>query len=476
MNLAFRLGCAAIAMGIALPATRSAGQQRGVALEKVSVIDVRDGSIDTDRTVVVTGRRITAIGPTGEVDVARGVRRVDASGLYLIPGLWDMHVHSAVSADRDFPVYLALGITGVRNMHTTVDTALELTQAIKRRLAEGRLIGPRFIANGAVVDGPVPIQPGSVALATPEAGRAAVDSLARQGADFIKVYSRLPKDVYFAVADESKKVGIPFVGHVPNALRVAEAADAGQKSIEHIDAFTFDCSATGDSIRGALVRGTAFDPSTGFIGFVRLQHEVMQTWSLDRCREAIDALHRNGTWFVSTFVIFHASAHTDEVLADSVALALMPPDQVRRWTAEAKRMPPVMVQLNAEMMKAGTELVGALHNAGVGLLAGTDVGNDFLVPGYSLHEELELLTGAGLSPLEALQTATFNPARFLDATDSLGTIEEGKLADLVLLDANPLDDIRNTRRIRAVLSDGRYFDRTALDGLLDAAKRASRKR
>jgi imidazolonepropionase-like amidohydrolase len=469
MTHVHRIGFAAMVLMI-LPGT-TLGQQQDIALEHVTVIDVRDGRRSPDRTVVVSGRRITAVGPAGEVEVGQGARRIDATGLFVIPGLWDMHVHSAVAADHDLPLYLALGITGVRNMHTTVDTALELTQAIKRRLADGRLIGPRFIANGAVVDGPFPIQRGSVALATPEAARAAVDSLARGGADFIKVYSRLPRDVYYAVAGEAKKVGIPWVGHVPNALRVAEAADAGQKSIEHIDAFIFDCSAEGDSIRQALVDGTAFDPSAGFIGFVRLQHELLRTWNLDLCRDAIDALRRNGTWFVPTFAIFDATAHPEAVLADSAALSTMPAEQVRQWKDEARGMPPVMVEVNTALMKAGTKLVEALHRAGVGFLAGADVGNAFLVPGFSLHKELELMTAAGLSPLEALQTATLNPARFLGATDSLGSIEPGKLADLVLLDADPLEDIRNTRSIRVVVSDGRYFDRAALDGMFDAAQK-----
>lgn len=437
-----------------------------LALTNVTVIDVRDGTRHRNRTVVIDGTRIAAVGPSGDVAIPNGALVVDARGRYLIPGLWDMHVHSAGAAERDLPVYLALGITGVRNMHTSADTALELVAAIKRRIADGTLRGPRFIANGAIVDGPMPIHPGSIALGTPAAARAAVDSLAAAGADFIKVYDRLPRDVYLAIGEQAKLRGIPFVGHLPSAVRVAEAAIAGQRGIEHAGALSFECSPRGDSIRADLLA----HPVSSYEEWVRTKGALARTWTVERCASAIEALRRNGTWFTPTLAVYWGAVHADSVLANARALAVVPVDVRRRWEADARESPEWRRDADAAILEAGTNTVRALHRAGVPLLAGTDTGNPLLIPGYSLHKELELLVSAGLTRLEALQTATINPARFLEATDSLGAVERGKLADLVLLDGDPLADIRNTRRIRAVVANGRYYDRAALDALLVVAR------
>jgi imidazolonepropionase-like amidohydrolase len=447
------------------PARAQAPDAAPLALTHVTVIDVERGSLRPDHTVLIAGNRIRAVAPSAGLDVPAGARVVDATGKYLIPGLWDMHVHSATSAERHFPLFLAFGITGVRNMHTTVDTALELTQAIKRGLSSGTLHGPRFLANGAIVDGPAPIYPNAVRLGSPAAARAAVDSLAAGGADFIKVYNRLPREVYFAVAEQAKRRGIPVVGHVPNAVRVAEAADAGQRSIEHVDALNFDCSAHGDSVRDAMRRR----PPSGYQEFMRTQLVLARTQSLATCAPVIEALRRNGTWFVPTLMVFWAEAHPDAALADSSVAALVPAEQLRQWAAHAHDAPAWQRETARARFEAGHVAVGALERAGVSLLAGTDLGNPLLAPGYSLHQELGLLVDAGLTPLAALRTATLNPARFLEATDSLGTVDAGKLADLVLLEANPLDDITSTQRIAGVVSNGRYLDREALDALLATA-------
>jgi predicted amidohydrolase YtcJ len=452
---------AACSMG-SLPAARGLAD---IAITHVTVVDVADGSVQPDQTVLISGNRITAVGASATVSVPSEARVVDARGRYLIPGLWDMHVHSAMNADWHFPLFVAHGVTGIRNMHTSADTALELTHAIRRRLVSESLLGPRMIANGAVIDGPVPLVDGSVRVGTAAAARAAVDSLADAGADFLKVYQRLSRDAYFALADQAKRRGIPFVGHVPAAVRVAEAADAGQRSIEHVLPMNIECSSHGDSIR-ALQRSR---PPSSYEEFVRMQDAFARSWSRDHCAPAIGAMRQAGTWFVPTMAVYWAEAHGDSALAEAAATALVPAEILRGWKQAAQDVPAWRRTADAAILQAGMASVRAFHNAGVPLLAGTDVGVSLVVPGHSIHRELELLADAGLTPLEALRAATTEPARFLGATDSLGTIEVGKLADLVLLDANPLDHIANTRQIRGVVLNGRYLDRAALDELLETA-------
>ncbi len=460
------LGVLAWCLLASAPTRAQTPAEAPLAITRVTVVDVESGQLLPDRTVVIVGNRIRDVASSDGARLPPGVRTVDGTGKYLIPGLWDMHVHSATSVEWHFPLFVAYGITGVRNMHTTVDSALELTQAIKRRLSSGTLVGPRFLANGAIVDGPAPIYPNAVRLGSPAAARAAVDSLASGGADFIKVYNRLPRAVYFALAEQAKRRGIPFVGHVPNDVRVAEAADAGQRSIEHVDALSFDCSAHGDSVRSAMRRS----PPSSYQEFMRTQLALARTQSLETCAPVIDALRRNGTWFVPTLMVFWAEADPDAALADRSFAALVPAEQQRQWAAQARDAPAWQRETARARFEAGRAAAGALERAGVPLLAGTDLGNPLLAPGYSLHQELALLVDAGLTPLAALRTATLNPARFLQATDSLGTVAAGKLADLVLLDANPLEDIRSTRRIVGVVTNGRYLDRGALDALLASAK------
>jgi imidazolonepropionase-like amidohydrolase len=432
----------------------------GIALSHVTVVDVESGRLLPDQTVLVRGSRIVDISPAAGAELPRGTTVIDGRGKYLIPGLWDMHVHSAVGARDEFPVYVALGVTGVRNMHTTVDTALELIGSIRRQVAAGTLLGPRFVANGALVDGPRPAQPGSIPIGTPAAAGRIIDSLARGGAEFVKVYNLLPRDVYFAVLEAAKARGLAVAGHIPVTVRAEEAAAAGQRSVEHVDGLDYACSTGEDSIRANFLARPSRE------AWKRANDALTATWSAEQCSAAIAAYARHGTWSVPTLAVAWAEAAGDSMLLDDAAMATLPAAVADRWRAMAADTTHAPDPFARARLGHSIATVRLLHQAGVPILAGTDVGNPFVVPGWSLHRELELLVEAGLSPLEALRAATLNPAIYLEATDSLGTIAAGKLADLVLLEANPLDDIRNTRRIRAVIINGRYLDRQALDTLV----------
>lgn len=442
-----------------------------LAITGAAVIDVATGEALPDRTVLVEGDRIVAVGPRDELRVVDDAEVVDAAGMYLIPGLWDAHVHSAANTSWHFPLFIAHGITSVRNLHTTVDTSLALTRAVKQRLESGELLGPRFLANGGVVDGEPPVWPGSAVATTPEEGRAIVDSLVAGGADFIKVYDRLLADVYDAVAERAAERGIPVDGHVPFDVSPIRVAEAGQRTIEHASGIAMGCAANADSLRAAhreylqVVEDLPFPQ--GEVAFFRMVRAAVDARDPERCQATVEAYLEHGVTVVPTFVVFMGP---EPLLSDSARMAMLPAAFREQWTAMAQRGPhPV-----ASIMEPVRDVVDGdrwmLHEAGVPFLAGTDLGNPFLVPGASLHDELEaLVESVGMSPLEALRAATLGPARTFEMTDSLGTVEDGMLADLVLLRSNPLEDIRNAREIEAVVLDGRYFDREHLDGMIAEA-------
>jgi hypothetical protein len=445
----------------------SGGEPRpmDLALTNVTVVRVTDGVRLPDRTILIRSDRIAAVGPTRSTAVPAGAREVDGSGRYVIPGLWDAHVHSAGNAAWHFPLFVAHGVTSVRNMHTGVDTALQLVRAIKRRLASGELLGPRFIANGAIVDGEPSVWEGTVLARTPAEGRAVVDSLERGGADFIKVYNNLLPEAYLAIAAEARRIGIPMDGHVPPLVSPPEAAAAGQRTSEHLFGMRLGCSAAADSIRRAygrqLTRG-----GQGEAGFFAMLAAAGSSRSEPACTRTVEAYRHHGLAVVPTMVSHPALLDPGAVVRDTGLMRLLPGPVRGQWAAMAASEPPMGAGQPPSPAQALADL-RLLHAARVPILAGTDVGNPFLVPGESLHDELELLVQGGLPALDALRAATVVPARVLGLGDSLGAIETGMLADLVLLESDPLEDIRHVRRVAAVVLGGRYLDRYGLDRLVE---------
>jgi imidazolonepropionase-like amidohydrolase len=410
-------------------------------------------------TVVVAGERILDVGTVDQVTVPAGARVVDATGKFLMPGLWDMHVHW-----YDKPLlklFTANGITGVRQMF-----GYPLHLEWRRELEAGMLPGPRMVIASPIIDGPRPFWPDSISVSSPDDGRKAVQRVKKYGADFVKVYSYLPRDAYFAIAEEAKKEHIPFAGHVPWSVSAAEASDAGQKSIEHLTGIILACSAQETEIRGKIPQATPFAGRAG------IEAQARQTYDEKKARALFERFVKNGTWQCPTLTVLRSSAYLDDkdFRADP-RLRYMPAQVRQRWErAEESRLGNQNSANNYVLSKAiysrELELVGVMNRAGVPILAGTDTGNPYCFPGFSLHDELGLLVKAGLTPAEALRAATINPATFLGFENRLGTVEKDRLADLVLLDANPLEDIHNTQRIAAVVQNGRLLDRKALDKML----------
>jgi imidazolonepropionase-like amidohydrolase len=431
-----------------------------LVIHDVTLIDATGAPAQPHRTVIVRDGKIAAVGTSAGATGRKlaGVH-VDGSGKFLIPGLWDMHVHMVFGdwfprgKEVTLPLFIANGITGVRDMGGELD----VLQQWRKEITAGTLLGPRMVISGPMLDGPQPRFPSSIAIKTAEDGRRAVDDLKRRGADFIKLQSLIPRDAVFAIADEARKQGITFVGHVPDAVRASEASNAGQKSFEHLIGIFEGSSPLEDE----------------FIKGAKTESKFLSTYDPSRAAELFVLLARNQTWQCPTLVWERGGNLIDERdLAHDPRAKYVPAywKEVtwKRFTDQ------VMHEFNTDdlatrkrFVEKELQVVNAMHRVGIPFLAGTDTPPGvYIFPGFSLHEELQRFVAAGFTPMEALQTATLNPARFLGMQDRLGTIEEGKLADMVLLDANPLEDIRNTEKIAAVIVNGRYLSRADLDKML----------
>ena len=437
-------------------------------IHDVTVIDATGGPAQAHRTVIVRDGKIEEIGSSaGGVGGKLSGVHIDGGGKFLIPGLWDMHVHMVFGdwfphgKEVTLPLFIANGITGVRDM----GGELEVLQQWRKEIAAGTLIGPRMVISGPMLDGPQPRFPSSIAIATPEDGRRAVDDLKRRGADFIKLQSLIPREAVFAIAEEARKQRISFVGHVPDSVRASEASNAGQKSFEHLIGIFEGSSPLEDE----FLKGT------------KTQGQFLSTYDPRRAAALFALLAKNHTWQCPTLVWERGGNLIDQTdfahdTRAKYAPAYWKDVTWRRFTQQ------IVHEFNTDnlatrkrFVEKELEVVNAMHRAGISFLAGTDTPPGvYVFPRFSLHEELQRFVAAGFTPMEALQTATLNPAKFLGMDDRLGTIEKGKLADLVLLDANPLEDIRNTQKIAAVVVNGRYLSRADLDKMLAGVEAAAR--
>lgn len=439
--------------------------QRSLVITHVNIIDATGSPVQSDMTVVIRGNRIVRIGKSTRVPdkLAKNVKRLEGSGKFLIPGLWDMHVHTIFGdwipggKEVSLPLFIANGVTGIRDMGGELDTLL----LWRSEIAAGKLAGPRMVIAGPMLDGPKSRFPSSVSISTPEEGRKAVDNLKIGGVDFIKVQSFIPRDPYFAVVDEARKQGMVLVGHVPDAIRASEASNAGQKSIEHLTGIFEGCSGTQNE--GKYLTGE----------LKKLPRIYLETFDPTACNQLITLMARNRTWLVPTLVWERGQWLIDDIDTSHDPLRQYAPMswQQKSWPSFTKG---ILAELDTDppsyrrqFVEKEFEIVGAMHKAGVRLLAGTDTAAAVdVLPGFSLHTELEYFVRAGLTPMQALQTATINSAEFLGIEHEFGTVEQGKVANLVLLDASPLEDIRNTRKIHSVILNGRLLTRADLDALL----------
>jgi hypothetical protein len=406
---------------IAVPATAA-----DLLIRNVNIVDVKTGSILPHRSILIHGDHIRSI--AAGASPTRGTEIVDGHNRYVIPGLWDMHVH-LWHKDHQFPMFLAWGVTGLRDMGSDLAQINRWRKQIKAH----ELLGPHIETCGPSVDG-LPSDDAKLPvllIRSPNEARTTYDRLEEDlRVDFINVQRRLPRDAYFALIERSRLWGLPVAGAVPDSVSLEEAVAARQNSIEHLSGVARALDSSDPAAANAL-----FDRMSKF--------ESYQVPTLIKLRRM-------------------TYAHADEVVRDPLLKSI--PAAIRKtWQdprlEEAKLSLDALDQLDLEYQRS-VRIVGQMQRARVPIMAGTETGESYTFPGYDLHRELQLLVKAGLTPLQALRSATITPAEYLEAADTLGTVAEGKVADLVLLEADPLKDIRNTEKIAAVILGGRYLPKS----------------
>ncbi len=416
-----------------------APQTRTLAITRVNVIDVVEGRILPNRTVTIRGTTIASVAqnsaPPG------GAQIVDAHDKFMVPGLWDMHAHMEMTGESSLQLYVANGVTGIRDMGSDLDFILNLREAT----SSSRTLGPQIVSAGPILDDAPGDWPFRMRVRTPDEGRAAVQLLKRRGVDLIKVHNYTPRDVFFAIADEARQQKLPVAGHVPLKVTIQEGVDAGMVSIEHLseDGRVWKACSGGSEYRA------------------------------DACRPFFEMLARRRVWQTPTLVALAElpviGTPASAISRDEMAYASKRLLEMHAGNQSFFVNQPEVVGILKNLAEVGKVVTRDMAMAGVGILAGCDA----MIPGFCVHDELATMVGAGMTPLAALQTATINPARYLGRESTSGTVEAGRQANLVLLDANPLEDIANVRRIHAVIIAGRFFDRSALDQLLMRAKAAA---
>jgi imidazolonepropionase-like amidohydrolase len=420
-------------------AARASGKPRSVVIVGVDVIAVdRDGIILRDQSVIVEDGRIACVAPRSASPSApsapSGVPVIDGRGKYLVPGLTDMHVH--IAGEHDLALFLASGITTVRNMWGFTGPFVWMGLAdqlvLRDRVERGQILGPRIVTAGPILDGRPPNSPFMKVVESAAQTRLTVQEQAEKGYDFIKVYDNLTQEAHAGIIAAAGAAGLPVAGHCPANVGLDAVLASGQVSIEHL---------------------------TGYLDYDSVSLIVRGGQLVDYARKTV----RAGVWNCPSVVIFQKRVPAGGIAANyrqpgmkhvSLGMKLFWPIQLMGFNQTLRYRGS---DYAVRMLELQRQVIAALHDAGAGLLAGTDAGNPFVIPGVSLLEELRHLVDAGLSPLEALRAATCNAASALGRADEAGTVAVGKVADLVLLDASPLEDIGHLRAIAGVAVRGLWL-------------------
>jgi len=445
--------------------------QDSTLLRNVTIVDIEEGTVAPEQSVLIEDGLIAEVGPDVSSGV-EGVTQFDANGAFLIPGLWDSHVHiftSGTEPDTALPLYLINGVTGIRDMGALWPIADQM--ALQARIENAEVLGPRLVLSGAWVDASPGSWPGMFLADTPDQGSAVVDQIASEGWAAVKSYSMLDEASYLALADAATEEGLPLVGHIPERVALGTAIEAGQDGMEHFGRIPMACSTDEtrmlDDLRAVMADGAPLERICGIMA--ARNRIILETWDESLCqivlaRMANAGIHVSPTLVVADFYIGNRPT------PDAPRMRMLPADVREAWGRPDFRLAAMTDEILAladQTIALDRRTFFMAHSAGVPILASTDASfaNPFLFHGFSLLDELDLYVKIGLTPREALYTATVAPPRFFGLEDQDGTIAVGRRADLVLLDANPLEDLATLRRPRAVIAGGQVLDRQALDDM-----------
>ena len=455
---------------------------RSYVLQHASLINVINGEIKTDQTVIIEGNSISRIGLIDSMNYPDRAIIVDCNGFYLIPGLWDMHVHTQ-DPNLYSNLYIANGITGIRDMGgNDPDTKAALSYDFSKiakwreRIINGELLGPRVIAARSIIDGPPGFWPGLKVVSNEKEAIVAVQKDKQAGADFIKVYSLLQPSEFKVVAAEAHKQGLEVSGHLSEYVSIEDALEAGQRTIEHFSEGRYliiACSNStdlGNRYLNAWVTDT--DLKESWHNWLTLLAEAANNLDTLKSKDLIQLLANSESWQVPTWRLLRNELLDPSVPRPAKSTENYLPLKVKKmWAAHplnsGLREDKELSTLANKILPTMRHLITEMKNANVHFMVGSDSGNPDLIPGFALHDELsDLVEDAGFSPLQALQMSTIRPAEFLGLENERGTLDEGKVADIVILRKNPLEDINNIREIETVIVEGKYLNRTKLDSLL----------
>lgn len=415
-----------------------------------TLVDVASGKEIPDSVIVIRGQRIEQIGNEGSTGIPEGAQIVEAGGKWIIPGLIDSHAHAESADQTPFSLYLANGVTTIRNPGGNM-TVLRLT---REQLASGKLVGPRLFFSGPILDGMPPVWPsGSILVDTPERARSAVNFLADQGVDFVKVYNNVKEPELKVIIETARERRLAVAGHIPRSMTMTRAIELGMTRLEHI-------RITGKEMLSAE-EAEAIDPLPVGKREPMLWHRF--NLQSEKMRALIQRLAQSRVFLDPTLTVeeFGEVSNPDAEKNDPNNQYLSPAvveGDLKNWKNPLFEVPTDLQTTSTEAFHKQQEFVGMCNQAGVRIIAGTDgpsIGK--LLPGFGLHHELELLVASGLTPLQALRAATSAAAEALGKEDQLGTIERGKLADMVVLDADPFAGIQNLRKIHLVMQGGKSY-------------------
>lgn len=431
-------------------------------LSNCNIVDVTTGEILEHRDIWISEDKILKITEHNK-DLKTTGTLIEASNKYIIPGLWDMHAHLWGDEDWILDRYTALGITGLRCMHGS-DKGIE---DVKKNRKDGFYRGFEFLYSSPITDGPGETWPGTRVASNPEEGRQLVRDYYEKGYDFVKVYNFLSYETYQAIADECNQLDIPFAGHLPLEVTTKEAILVGQKSIEH---------AIG--LEHAIPNSTQFYKKYQDAEGGSLLSAFLKEYDPNLKDLVLEMTKSNDIWFCPTLVNLKSTIvhkETDSLFKNDPRLKYIPKEEQEYWFGDVTEegtpsyltIKPELAELEQQHFDLTMSYLKPMLDNGSRFLAGTDISNPNIYPGFSLHDELALFVEAGFTVLEALQTATLNPAIYAEREDELGTIEEGKIANILILDKNPIENIANTLTIYGLVRRGQYLSKVELNKLLN---------